>query len=63
MRCVPETGVTSTAAPALLSAVAEGDALAMKQCIEVHGPLVWGIVCRRAQKPLCGRGPSAGNLH
>ena len=49
MRCVPETGVTSTAAPALLSAVAEGDALAMKQCIEVHGPLVWGIVCRRVK--------------
>ena len=48
-RSVPETGATSSAPPALLDAVAKGDARAMKQCIEVHGPLVWGIVRRRVK--------------
>ena len=46
---VPETGATSSAPPALLDAVAMGDSRAMKQCIEVHGPLVWGIVRRRVK--------------
>jgi RNA polymerase sigma-70 factor (ECF subfamily) len=48
-RSVPDTGATSSAPPALLDAVAKGDARAMKQCIEVHGPLVWGIVRRRVK--------------
>lgn len=48
-RGVPETGATSSAPPALLAAVAKGDPRAMRQCIEVHGPLVWGIVRRRVK--------------
>ena len=48
-RSVPETGATSSAAPALLNAVAKGDARAMRECIEAHGPLVWGIVRRRVK--------------
>ena len=48
-RSVPDTGAAPPAVPALLAAVAKGDASAMKQCIEVHGPLVWGIVRRRVK--------------
>lgn len=48
-RSVPEPGATSLTLPPLLAAVAQGDARAMKQCIEVHGPLVWGIVRRRVK--------------
>jgi RNA polymerase sigma-70 factor (ECF subfamily) len=46
---VPETGATSPAPPALLEAVAKGDPRAMKECIEFHGPMVWGIVRRRVK--------------
>jgi RNA polymerase sigma-70 factor (ECF subfamily) len=31
----------------LLPLVAKGDGQAMKKCIDLYGPLVWSIVCRR----------------
>ena len=31
----------------LLPLVAKGDGQAMKRCIDLYGPLVWSIVCRR----------------
>lgn len=31
----------------LLPLVAEGDEVAMRKCVDLYGPLVWSIVCRR----------------
>jgi len=41
----PEPSTTNSAG--LLAGVARGDSRAMERCIEVHGPLVWGVVLRR----------------
>lgn len=40
---------TTTTSAGLLAEVARGDSRAMERCIEVHGPLVWGVVLRRVR--------------
>lgn len=44
---VASEGSQSNADESLLPLVAKGDGQAMKRCIDVYGPLVWSIVCRR----------------
>lgn len=40
---------TSDSPAALLARIAQGDSRAMESCLEIHGPLVWGIVLRRVR--------------
>ena len=44
---VASEGSQANANESLLPLVAKGDGQAMKRCIDVYGPLVWSIVCRR----------------
>ena len=44
---VASEGSQSNADESLLPLVAKGDGQAMKRCIDLYGPLVWSIVCRR----------------
>ena len=47
---VSSEGPQTIADDSLLPLVAKGDGQAMKRCINVYGPLVWSIVCRRIKE-------------
>ncbi len=47
---VSSEGPQTIADDSLLPLVAKGDGQAMKRCINVYGPLVWSIVCRRIEE-------------
>ena len=44
---VEQGGGQNNVGDSLLLLVAKGDGQAMKRCIDLYGPLVWSIVCRR----------------
>lgn len=56
-RRLPTVTSAPTETPTVLQRIALGDAAAVQQCIDVHGPLVWSLTRR-----LCPRGADADDV-